>query len=636
MKRIKQLSTLLILMFLMGISINLRAQQPIFECVIKNDVQISPNALTFDIYIKADPASPTFELATFQAGIKVNGNIKNGGTISDSIMIGASDLLAAQVPNNASPASLNYDGTNNVIRIAPRSAPGHTNGTIISSSTWMKVCTIKIKTSAASFTPGEKLFPATNIWNFPTSPYPTKVYAYYDDGGGTIKNLQVTGLNNHQAYHTTNITNPYLNAWNGLAADAYWSTNANWSPSIVPANSADAYIPAVTNLPHVTANPGQPAQCVNLTIISGATVTIEPGKALTVTGNTVLNGAQCLIIQSSATAVGSFKDNGFSGSGTARVERWVSTNGTATGSNRWEYVSSPITAASSDLFTSAHPRGLYYANEPTNAWVGYSTTSHVTLTPMTGYTRKYVYGESDGNMVVPFIGTLNTAAQSVALTGTTINTVYNGWNLVGNPYPSALDWDAASGWTKTNIEGSYYVRSNGNYGSYNAGLGTVSTTRYIPPMQAFWVRVASPNTSGTLSCNNNVRVHNTQNIYKATFDNTLHLTITNDTTSLPDDIYVRFNPDATDSFDLQYDAYKMYAADTTYPQLYTNNGVDVSINNLSDLTASRVVPLGFKTTVAGSFTLTADMVSSFTDLGNTVYLEDVNTCLSGFVSSQYL
>jgi len=41
-----------------------------------------------------------------------------------------------------------------------------------------------------------------------------------------------------------------------------------------------------------------------------------------------------------------------------------------------------------------------------------------------------------------------------------------GWNLVSNPYTSAIDWDA-SGWNKTNIRNEFRLRTNGNYVYYN-------------------------------------------------------------------------------------------------------------------------------------------------------------------------
>gem|GEM_PF-983858 len=357
-----------------------------------------------------------------------------------------------------------------------------------------------------------------------------------------------------------------------------------------------------------------------LNIISGA-FTVNPMINLTVGGSTNLGNSQSLVIKSNASGSASFIDNCFSGSGTANVERWVSTNGT----NRWEYVSSPVTLASSSLFTSAS-HALYYADETNNAWVSIPNASPTNMSVMLGYARKYVNTDGDGDVAKTFIGTLNTGAQSIGLTRTeSAPGAQHGWNLVGNPYPSSMDWNAASGWTKTNIDNAIYFRTNGNYGSYVSGVGTNGGTQYIPPMQAFWVRVSSGNTIGNLSCNNNVRVHNNHNIYKTTsLDNTLHITATNNANGLTDDTYVRFNQDATDDFDSQYDAYKIFAADSTYPQIYTNNGTDdISINSLSELTSERTVLLGFKTTISGQYTITADMVSSFTNNGNTVYLEDI-------------
>ena len=73
-----------------------------------------------------------------------------------------------------------------------------------------------------------------------------------------------------------------------------------------------------------------------------------------------------------------------------------------------------------------------------------------------------------------------------------------GWNLVGNPYPSALDWDAvvASFSADDKMESAvyYYSASAGHYKSYVNGIG--SGSRYIPAMQGMMVKVKSPLTSG--------------------------------------------------------------------------------------------------------------------------------------------
>jgi len=407
--------------------------------------------------------------------------------------------------------------------------------------------------------------------------------------------------------------------WTG-AINTDWNTAGNWSADVVPTSGYNVTIPNVTNDPIVNQIMGSPATCHNLTINNSGSLTINAGKAITVSGNITNDGT--LTIKSDASNIGSLLNSGtITVSGTFNIERYLSTNG----SSRWEYVSSPVVLASSSLFTSAS-HALYYADEANNAWVSILNASPQNMTILKGYTRKYVNGQGDGDAVKTFTGVLNTGSQSIGLTRTeSAPGAQHGWNLVGNPYPSSMDWNASSGWTKTNIDNAIYFRTNGNYGSYISGVGTNGGTQYIPPMQAFWVRVSSGNTIGTLACNNNVRVHNNHNIYKTTsLDNTLHLTATNNANGLTDDTYIRFNQDATDDFDSQYDAYKMFAADSAYPQVYTNNSTDdISINSLSELTGERTVPLGFKTSISGQFTLTADMVSSFIDNGNTVYLEDI-------------
>ena len=603
----KQLITNLIFIILIGINVEMKAQTPVFKYELRNDTLISPTQYKFDIYLLAANTGD-FSLYQCQAGIIYNGTeIKNGGTISGAIVSGSS-----QFPSGYQP-TVNL-GTANCIKILTTGAPEGSN--IISNVfPGTRLCTVKL-TNTQPFTPGKKI----NLsWCFKTSPYPTKVFAWISGSSSLVLGL---GMSDTTWCTKNNLVNPYFNSWNGFV-DINWSNKDNWCPKGIPANNANVYIPLVTNYPHITV-PDSTTQCQNLTIATGGKLYIDAGKALTVNGTTTLTDAECLIIKSSATAIGSFKDNGFAAtSGTAKVERWVSTNG----NSRWEYVSSPVTSASSAVFTSSS-HALYYANEPTNAYLSYTVDSiNAKMKIMRGYTRKYVNTESDGDKAVSFSGKLNSGTDSIMLTGTTINSTFNGWNLVGNPYPSTIDWDAASGWTKTGVGISVYFRSNGTFYTYNGGLGTGDATRYIPPMQAFWVRVTSGQTSGKLKCTNNVRVHNTHNIYKsAPFNNTLHMTLSKISNGLTDDTYIRFNPDATDGFDYQYDAYKMFAIDTAYPQVYTNNGLDdIAINNLSELIGERVIPLGFKTTASGQFTFTADMVSSFTDNGNTVYLKDLIT-----------
>ncbi len=81
-----------------------------------------------------------------------------------------------------------------------------------------------------------------------------------------------------------------------------------------------------------------------------------------------------------------------------------------------------------------------------------------------------------------------------------------GWNLVGNPTPSTINWNAASGWTKTNIDGTIYVwdpsDTTGGYKTWNGTTGNLGTG-LIAPFQAFWVK--ANNINPVLSCDNGVK-----------------------------------------------------------------------------------------------------------------------------------
>lgn len=70
----------------------------------------------------------------------------------------------------------------------------------------------------------------------------------------------------------------------------------------------------------------------------------------------------------------------------------------------------------------------------------------------------------------------------------------NGWNLVANPYPATIDWDAV-GWTKTNINGATYIfrYNTGQFATYNGGVGVNGGSSLIAPGQAFFVQAIAQN-----------------------------------------------------------------------------------------------------------------------------------------------
>jgi fibronectin-binding autotransporter adhesin len=81
-----------------------------------------------------------------------------------------------------------------------------------------------------------------------------------------------------------------------------------------------------------------------------------------------------------------------------------------------------------------------------------------------------------------------------------------GWNLAGNPTPSTINWNSASGWTKTNVDGTIYVwdpaDTTGGYKTWNGTTGNLGSG-LIAPFQAFWVK--ANNINPVLSCDNGVK-----------------------------------------------------------------------------------------------------------------------------------
>ncbi|MEX2435129.1 MAG: T9SS type A sorting domain-containing protein, partial [Balneolaceae bacterium] len=74
-----------------------------------------------------------------------------------------------------------------------------------------------------------------------------------------------------------------------------------------------------------------------------------------------------------------------------------------------------------------------------------------------------------------------------------------GWNMVGNPYGAAIDWDHPS-WTKTNIDQTIYVwdPNTNQYLTWNGSTGDI-TDGIIAPFQGFWIKANDANPELILS-----------------------------------------------------------------------------------------------------------------------------------------
>lgn len=165
---------------------------PTYTLGAMNFVIVTPNTITFEIYIKhTNPDTTVFQYAGAQFFFDFNLGVANGGTLTYGFAPGnlgdSSDMPFNMRPRNPSIAG-------SVLRLAANSLPGAGNGYFVSSTgLGTKVIKMKFSTSAASF---NNIVDSLNLRWHDTLPNPyTKVNAYTGLNGTT--NTDVTNKANH-------------------------------------------------------------------------------------------------------------------------------------------------------------------------------------------------------------------------------------------------------------------------------------------------------------------------------------------------------------------------------------------------------------------------------------------------------
>ncbi|MBP1676508.1 MAG: hypothetical protein H6Q20_1067, partial [Bacteroidetes bacterium] len=376
-----------------------------------------------------------------------------------------------------------------------------------------------------------------------------------------------------------------------------WSTASNWSDGI-PDAGADAVIAAACTIDGA-------ATAKNVTVNADASLTLGSGKSLS---------AKNLTLKSNASGNATLLNNGtITVSATTSVEQYL------TSGRNW-YISSPVSSG-------AMPTAGYAWNEASGAWATVGTG--VAMTPGKGYIVPPA-----ANGTVTFSGSLNNNITSATTLNRTTGATKEGFNLVGNPYPSYLNWNSI---TKTNLSTTMWYRTkegsaykfytyNGTDAGYDDGVGVpAGVTNLIPPMQAFWVRVESGNATGTIGFENAARTHKdiAGNILKApaaTNRQIIRLTVSNGENT--DETLIYTNSNATSGID-KYDSPKMMNATAEVPDLYTIVGTEkLVINGLNTLPLDTPIPLGLAPGKAGAFSISANELTNIDSNTTTVILRD--------------
>lgn len=221
----------------------------------------------------------------------------------------------------------------------------------------------------------------------------------------------------------------------------------------------------------------------------------------------------------------------------------------------------------------------------------------------------------------------------------------DGWNLLANPYPAAIDWDNAS-WTKTNLNNAIYIynSSTGSYASYVAGIGVNGGSQYVASQQSFMVQANAASPVLTMVENVKAATQNpvylkrayTPNIsnYPMAFkDFSIPLNANSNPNSIKliasgngydDETFIRFMSGASANFDGSYDAWKMQNLNPSIPSISSviNDSMDVSINSLPELQSNTTVKIRFVVPTAGTYSIRRDSLLML-PMSSCLILEDL-------------
>jgi hypothetical protein len=369
----------------------------------------------------------------------------------------------------------------------------------------------------------------------------------------------------------------------------------------------------------------------NLTINSGSKFIINPAKNVMVSGVLTNNAStDGFLLKSDATGTAALIHN--TDNVPAIVQRYISGV-----SEDWHFISSPVsnqpisgTWLPSGTYGNGTGYDLYLWDEPNSCWV-----YNLDLTSALNWnmfhpgayfevSRGYLYSVQALNPTKEFAGYLNNGLLERRLTASSTDIGLKGFNLIGNPYPSSIDWQAALGWSRSNLVASgggydmwIWNPAASNYGVSNSftGISTNGVTQYIAPMQGFFVQAAS---DGHLNMDNSLRSFiGANNWMKSSMqkNSNISVNVTSQAGYGSDETIIGFGYSENEN-----GATKLFSRVPTAPSLYMVSGSDnLSVHYLSNTEDNPAVPLFFKPGVNGKFTLNCNFdQSSF----ETVILED--------------
>ena len=219
-------------------------------------------------------------------------------------------------------------------------------------------------------------------------------------------------------------------------------------------------------------------------------------------------------------------------------------------------------------------------------------------------------------------GPVNTGNINLPITYTNSgSSIDDGWNMVGNPYPSTIDWDDPS-ITKNAVNNAIYIWNPDlqQFASYISPFGTNGGSKYIASSQAFWIQASGSGAAVQLT--ETCKTADGGTFLKQGNPAPLIIDVTNSTGT--DQTIINFEPLSTIGFDPLFDATKMTSVATNVPSVSTLmlDSINLSINQLHEQEIN--IPLKIITGASGLHQIDFTGISNFSFAGCLI-LEDLFT-----------
>ncbi|HEY9115464.1 MAG TPA: T9SS type A sorting domain-containing protein [Bacteroidales bacterium] len=366
----------------------------------------------------------------------------------------------------------------------------------------------------------------------------------------------------------------------------------------------------------------------NLVITNMGGVSIVHDAKVTVSNSLYIGSGANLTILGNAMGTGSLIINGtLSNSGTIISERYMPGIAEA-----WHMLSSPMNgmAISTSDFEPGTEDDFYAWNEPSpGTWVNYkNNTTSPTFTEINGGDnfaagKGYLVAYNEINPEKTFSGTLNYGSVNFTLknTGVLRDWIYvSGWNLIGNPYSSAIDWNLVNR-TQFLDEFAYIYDPNKAGGEGYVPIDGSSANANIAANQGFFVIADLAAHNQIFTFTNTVQTHNGDSYLKSESTDE-QITLRLSSASYFDEAIIRIRNGSSFYRDRE-DALKIYSFNIEIPQLFSQSLDDVrlSVNSLPSVNAETNIALGMLIPSTSSYYLSIESVSEYL-ANNSVLLED--------------